>query len=184
MKIFKLFLALIMVASCTQQKNKFKIPPDFFQPIEITRPHMEQLINYLPLILDKAKQFQQFPKTQQLTDAEYNMAFYAYIYTDTNIASALIKSGFPDVQYFGSFYNSVLESFILIQKNPEIIQEAVVSIPKIQKELDPLLLKQAREKNNQTLNQKIESLQSYLLFYKNLILIDQFVGILRSLNEK
>ncbi|MGL4387888.1 MAG: hypothetical protein ACRCTJ_00650 [Brevinema sp.] len=179
--ILTMFLSLI---SCGQKQNKFQIPENFFVPVELTRPTMERFITYLPIILRKAKNFQDHPQAHKLTDSDYNTAFYAYLYTDTNISVELIKIGFSDFQSFGSFYNSMLESFVLIQKNSSIVQEAVSSIPKIEKELDILLLKQAREQNDPILEKKIKSLQDYLLFYKNIVLVDQFLPMLSSFNEQ
>ncbi|MGL4393775.1 MAG: hypothetical protein ACRCS8_00910 [Brevinema sp.] len=184
MRILSIMMIFLGLISCAQQpKNNLPNSEEFFIPVEITRPVMEKFVNHLPVILRKAKDFQAIPKTQQLSDADYNMAFYAYLYTDTNLTSQLKDMGFATFQDFGSFYNSMLEAFILIQKNGDIVQEAVTSIPQIEKELDITSLKLAREQNNADLERKVKLLQDYLLFYKNIMLVNQFIPMLSAFNE-
>jgi hypothetical protein len=70
----------------------------------------------------------------------------------------------------------MIEMYLFILEQPEVVDTAALSIPSHQREVDTLLLKKAKESNNDRLNATLHKLQYELTVYKNLVLVNTFLG--------
>ncbi|MGL4367953.1 MAG: hypothetical protein ACRCTQ_06740 [Brevinemataceae bacterium] len=179
MKKWVIFLCC-MVSFCSQKKNSVE---DIYIPFKLERPQMEQFIRVLPLVLKKSEEFKKLELVKNLSDEEYNDQFYSFLYKDPISTQALKDAGFTGKVTYAEFHNTVLENFILITENKDIVEEAVMSIPKIQKEYDSLLLKYNREPNNISLERTLNQVKASLIFYKNIVLMDAFYAELNAFNQ-
>ncbi|MDK2818579.1 MAG: hypothetical protein KFW21_03910 [Spirochaetota bacterium] len=181
MKKFSIIL-LLLVTACSPKK----IDQTPVQQIilELDRPRMEVIIKLMPNILRKSEEFKQQANTSKVTTVEYNRKFYQYLFEDQDFAMKLNDAGFKDTLDYENFYTIMIEMYVLLLKQPEVLDTAVVSIPSYNKEVTSLLLKKAQEPNNQRLVETLNKLQYELTVYKNLVLVNAFMGELNSLNKK
>ena len=152
--------------------------------IELDRPRMEQIIRLMPTILRKSEEFKKQSTNLKVSDEEYNNQFYQYLFKEQAFADRLNVAGFKSASEYENFYTTMIKMYILLLEQPEVLDTAVLSIPAHNKEVTSLLLKQAQEPNNQRLEETLNRLQYELTVYKNLVLVNTFMGQLTSLNKQ
>ena len=175
-------LLLLLVTFCSPKKVE-QTPIDM-TTIELDRPRMEQIIRLMPTILRKSEEFKQKSTNLKVSDEEYNNQFYQYLFKEQAFADRLNVAGFKSASEYENFYTTMIEMYILLLEQPEVLDTAVLSIPAHNKEVTSLLLKQAQEPNNQRLEETLNRLQYELTVYKNLVLVNTFMGQLTSLNKQ
>ena len=175
-------LLLLLVTFCSPKKVE-QTPIDM-TTIELDRPRMEQIIRLMPTILRKSEEFKQKSTNLKVSDEEYNNQFYQYLFKEQAFADRLNVAGFKSASEYENFYTTMIEMYILLLEQPEVLDTAVLSIPAHNKEVTSLLLKQAQEPNNQRLEETLNRLQYELTVYKNLVLVNTFMGQLTALNKQ
>lgn len=176
-------LLLFTVVFCTQKKEILQ-EETMVIPLELDRPRMEEIVILMPELLRKSEDFKIKAKDLTLSDQAYNTMFYQYLFEEGNLAQSLQQSGFENAEEYEAFYTVLIEMYLLLLEQPEIIDTAVLSIPAHEKEVVSLLLKKAQEPNNVRLSHTLERLQYELAVYKNLVLINAFSGQLNTFNKE
>ena len=175
-------LLLLLITFCSPKK--IDQAPTTTRAIELDRPRMEQIIKLMPTILNKSEEFKQKSTSLEVSDLEYNNQFYQYLFKEQAFAERLDKAGFESALDYESFYTTMIEMYILLLEQPEVLDTAILSIPAHNKEVTSLSLKQAQEPNNQRLAETLKRLQYELIVYKNLVLVNTFMGELTLLNKQ
>lgn len=179
----KIILLLILGTGFCAPKPKVTKEIVYGIPIALDRPRMEHVIRLLPSILVKSQQFQKQAQNVDLPDQEYNTRFYQFLFSEEDLAQDLKSSGFTDAESYQEFYDEMIEMYMLLFQQPEVLETAVSSIPAYEKEVNTLLLKKGQEPNNTKLSSKLNKLQYELFVYQNLVLVNSFVGQLNAFNK-
>ncbi len=175
-------LLLLLITFCSPKKiDQASVT---MTTIELDRPRMEQIIRLMPTILRKSEEFKKQSTNLKVSDEEYNNQFYQYLFKEQAFADRLNVAGFKSASEYENFYTTMIEMYILLLEQPEVLDTAVLSISAHNKEVTSLLLKQAQEPNNQRLAETLNRLQYELIVYKNLVLVNTFMGQLTSLNKQ
>lgn len=178
-----LFLLITMTTfiSCSPKKSveSQKIETLFL----LDEPRMQQIVVLMPVILKKAHAFQQYAAIKKLTDDEYNHQFYQYLFEEKPFAERLNKAGFQSSEEYQQFYDTMIETYLLLSKNPEVISNAQPNIIQYEDEINSLTLQQAQEPNNQALAQQLARLKFQLISYQNILIVSKFLEQLNQLNQ-
>ena len=178
----KIMILLVLMGACAPKETPI-IVEERVIPTLLDRPKMEQLIRILPLVLRYSTEFSESPEGKSAPDAEYNVRLYQYLYSQEVIAESLKNAGFDDAIMYQKFYDTMIEMYLFILEQPEVVDTAALSTPSHQREVDTLLLKKAKESNNDRLNATLHKLQYELTVYKNLVLVNTFLGQLNALSN-
>lgn len=177
----KIFILLLVILSfCTKEEKPIITE---YTTIKLTRPQMEQYMQILPLVLKKSQKFRSISSNKNLEAEKFNYLFYNYLFQDKDLAIKLKDIGFKNGQSYGTFHDTVLQMFLILQKQPKIVKNAIVIIPTLEKKLNPLMLKLAREPNNTELKKSVNQLQEQLNVYNNLVLVNVFLSRLMIMNQ-
>ena len=182
--VLALLLLLLFVLSFYFPKKIVEQTPTASVAVELDRPRMEQIIRLMPTILRKSEEFKRQSISLEISDEEYNNQFYQYLFKEQAFADRLNVAGFKSASEYENFYTTMIKMYILLLEQPEVLDTAVLSIPAHNKEVTSLLLKQAQEPNNQRLTETLKRLQYELTVYKNLVLVNTFMGQLTALNKQ
>ena len=175
-------LLLLLVTFCAPKK--VEQVPVVRTSVELDRPRMEQIIRLMPTILRKSEEFKKQSTSSEISDLEYNNQFYQYLFKEQAFAERLNRAGFKSASDYENFYTTMIKMYILLLEQPEVLDTAVLSIPAHTKEVTSLTLKQAQEPNNQRLAETLNRLQYELIVYKNIVLVNTFMGQLTALNKQ
>lgn len=179
MKKISLLIIILLTAACGQ---KAKAPAEALTPL-LDAQLLPAYMKILPLVLKESERFIASPEGKQAATNEDNTAFYSYLYSQPETAAILREAGFADADAFGAHHELVVAIFITLTENPGIVKEAESALPSIQKELDALILKQGRNKNNSSLNDAVVRMQDQAYFYSNLMILAPYAGTLQKLNS-
>lgn len=179
----KYLILLFLITACTPEKPSVMIEENNIELVTLDRSRMEKLIEYMPIILRYSEQFQEIINPKGISDQEYNKKLYEYLFQNEEVAKELRNAGFDNAEIYQKFYDTLIEMYLLLQEQPDLVDMAVISIPNHQKEVDSLLLKQAKEPNNKKLVQTLDRLQYELIVYRNLVIVNAFLGQLNALNN-
>ncbi|MGL4676904.1 MAG: hypothetical protein ACRCWI_04460 [Brevinema sp.] len=179
MKIF--LLLLLFYGACTPKINP--TIQEELSYIELDQKRMEQIVVLMPVILQKSEEFKSIASQVNMSDEDYNTRFYQYLFQEKTFAERLNKAGFQNIEEYQSFYTVMIEMYLLLLKQPEVIESAKQIIPIHEKEIKTFILRQAQEPNNKELTRRLDRLNYELAGYKNLLLVNQFLDQLNSLNQ-
>lgn len=179
MKKISLLAIILLTAACGQRAEA---PAKALTPL-LDGQLLPAYMKVLPLVLKESERFIASPEGKRAANNADNTAFYSYLYSQPEIAASLREAGFAGADAFGAHHELVVAVFITLTENPEILKEAKTSLPSIQKELDALILKQGRNKNNSSLNDAVVRMQDQAYFYSNLIILAPYSGALQKLNS-
>lgn len=177
-----LFLLMNIILMCTKKEEsvKTKIEDTMFL---LDHDRMEQIIILMPIILKKATDFQKYSITQKYSDDEYNTKFYQYLFYEKAFAERLIKAGFKSSQEYQQFYDTMIEIYLLLLKQPEVIDTANSSIDQYKNDINSLTLRVAQEPNNDALALQLKRIEYELTSYQNILIVNEFLTQLNSLNQ-
>ncbi len=176
----KIILMILLCCNMCAKKEEVKVE-NSYSYVELDRARMEQVVILLPVVLQKAMEFQSIAKN--IIDAtEYNTKFYEYLFKEEAFSDRLLKAGFENTKTYEEFYSEMIEMFLLLSEKPESFESATHEIPILEKEIKSLLLRQAQEPNNEKLTATLNRYQYELATYKNIVLVNEFLPQLNAFN--
>lgn len=180
-----LFLLLFSFASCAEKaslSDKNELAGVRPMPL-LDAEKMNPYINLLPDLLTLSEKFISSEAGRASAEALDNSSFYQFLYTQDKMAAVLKKAGFDTSEAFGEFHETVVAVFIQLMQRQDLAEEAVMQLPALKKEVDTLVLRQSRDKNNTSLNNVLNKLQVQYHFYQNVSLVAPYQAKLEALNK-
>ncbi|MGL5955199.1 MAG: hypothetical protein ACRC0X_01125 [Brevinema sp.] len=177
----KVLLLLLFFSACTP-KVDLSIE-EKLSYIELDQDRMEQIVILMPVILNKSEQFKSVASRMNISDEDYNVRFYQYLFQEQAFAERLDRAGFQNAEEYNTFYTAMIEMYLLLLKQPEVLESAKQMIPAHEKEIKSFLLRQAQEPNNKELTQRLDRLYYELAGYRNILIVNQFLDQLNSFNQ-
>lgn len=178
MKYIMFFLLLV---ACS--KEKAETIPSCSPTIRIEISNMNNYMKILPSILDFSTVFRNLPSADQLSDHDFNLKFYEALFDSPELSNKLKKASFSNPADFATFHETVLDLFLFLNQEEFSIKSAEQKNLELQKEINKLQLKIAREPQNNSLKKSLSELMCQEISFNNLLIVNQFKKDLNNLNK-
>lgn len=172
---------LLLLASCSTEKTE--TIPSCVPTIRLELSNMNNYMKILPSILNFSTTFRNQPYVDQLSDHDFNLKFYEALFDSPELSNKLKKAGFSTPADFATFHETVLDLFLFLNQEEFSIKTAEQKNLELQKEINKLQLKIAREPQNNTLKKSLSELICQETSFNNILIVSQFQKDLNNLNK-
>lgn len=177
----KYIMFFLLLAACSQEKAETR--SSCVPTIRIELSNMNNYMKILPSVLDFSTVFRNLPSVDELSDDDFNRKFYETLFDSPELSNKLKKGGFSNPADFAAFHETILDLFLFLNQEEFSITSAEQKNLELQKEINKLQLKIAREPQNNSLKKALSELMCQETSLNNLLIVNQFKKDLNNLNK-